>query len=225
MARQGYGGAACRQTSAWRGQSIRVSRVSVLWGYPGTEIVRWYSVEAESGPSRASGHSAKRFRPSGNEGTAFHDATDKHNPYGHATSHIVSEGQAVSPRYAPPSPAGSVPERYASPTHAPIEPNIHQDAVRHDNQPAPPPPIGVHPTHTVSATDALGYAMASQYWAGYWMGIAQAQTGTSSPGAVAITSTDPSTNDSSALGGIASPANVRTTRRDHARQVNGGLRR
>jgi hypothetical protein len=42
------------------------------------------------------------------------------------------------------------------------------------------PSFGVQSTGLVSAMDAMGYAMTAQYWAGYWMGVAQAKT-TSGP--------------------------------------------
>jgi hypothetical protein len=45
-------------------------------------------------------------------------------------------------------------------------------AVQH--YPPPPAPISVAPTTDVSSADALSYAMTSQYWAGYWMGVSQA---------------------------------------------------
>jgi hypothetical protein len=34
--------------------------------------------------------------------------------------------------------------------------------------------MSIAPTTAVSAADALSYAMNSQYWAGYWMGVSQA---------------------------------------------------
>lgn len=40
--------------------------------------------------------------------------------------------------------------------------------------PPPPAPISIAPITAVSAADALSYAMTSQYWAGYWMGVSQA---------------------------------------------------
>ncbi|XAO27143.1 hypothetical protein I312_105985 [Cryptococcus bacillisporus CA1280] len=41
-------------------------------------------------------------------------------------------------------------------------------------QPAPAAPAyGVYPAADISRDEALGHAMTAQYWAGYWMGIAQ----------------------------------------------------
>ena len=36
--------------------------------------------------------------------------------------------------------------------------------------------LAVQPTGQVSPNDALSYAMTAQYWAGYWMGVAQAKS-------------------------------------------------
>ncbi|WWC86463.1 uncharacterized protein L201_001340 [Kwoniella dendrophila CBS 6074] len=37
------------------------------------------------------------------------------------------------------------------------------------------PSLGIYPTNQINKEEALGYAMTAQYWAGYWMGVAQAQ--------------------------------------------------
>ncbi|OCF74047.1 hypothetical protein I204_05897 [Kwoniella mangroviensis CBS 8886] len=37
------------------------------------------------------------------------------------------------------------------------------------------PSLGVYPPGGINREEALGYAMTAQYWAGYWMGVAQSQ--------------------------------------------------
>ncbi|ODO05839.1 hypothetical protein I350_04900 [Cryptococcus amylolentus CBS 6273] len=45
--------------------------------------------------------------------------------------------------------------------------------------PQAPPAYGVQSADGVSREEALGHAMTAQYWAGYWMGVAQAKGGES----------------------------------------------
>lgn len=109
------------------------------------------------------------------------------NPYTSAS--IISDqegGTPASPQYTPPSPesaeTSSTDPTYAPPmprmgdrNHVPNEspiPAASGSAVQH--YPPPPAPMSVVPTTAVSAADALSYAMTSQYWAGYWMGVSQA---------------------------------------------------
>ena len=147
------------------------------------------------------------------------------NPYGSTTSTRGNQDRAVSPRYAPSSPARS--GGHASSTHAPIEPSIHHDEPIHTDvasQPMPPPPIGIRPLGSVSGADAMGYAMAAQYWAGYWMGVAQAQT--TAPAETHQAGSTARSHDSAPPLDIREPrANVQTTRVDHSRQMNVDLRR
>ncbi|WVR06087.1 hypothetical protein IAU60_003115 [Kwoniella sp. DSM 27419] len=47
------------------------------------------------------------------------------------------------------------------------------------------PGVGVQPAQHVSREEAIGYAMSAQYWAGYWMGVAQARAQAPQPTAPA----------------------------------------
>lgn len=109
------------------------------------------------------------------------------NPYTSAST-IDDQvgGTPASPQYSPPSPESAetssagrsgIPSspRLGDRNHganvSPI-PAASGSAIQH--YPPPPAPISIAPTTAVSAADALSYAMTSQYWAGYWMGVSQA---------------------------------------------------
>jgi hypothetical protein len=117
------------------------------------------------------------------------------NPHTSAAAVInQAEQTPASPQYSPPSPdsAGSsdadlsrIPfsahindeDRGEGPSVSmlrPSEPALKQ-------YPPPPAPISIAPTATVTAGDALSYAMTAQYWAGYWMGVSQALQHTGAP--------------------------------------------
>ena len=109
------------------------------------------------------------------------------NPYITTSTHDNQVGGTpASPQYSPPSPESaetsstsqsgisSMPrlgDRNHGVNASPI-PAASGSAVPH--YPPPPAPISIAPTTAVSAADALSYAMTSQYWAGYWMGVSQA---------------------------------------------------
>ena len=121
------------------------------------------------------------------------------NPYITTSTHDDQVGGTpASPQYSPPSPESgdasstgqsSVPPvtRLGEPNHSvnvPPIPAAPGSAIHH--YPPPPAPISVAPTTAVSAADALSYAMTSQYWAGYWMGVSQAVQQQESGGPAAI---------------------------------------
>ncbi|ORY23348.1 hypothetical protein BCR39DRAFT_590986 [Naematelia encephala] len=76
------------------------------------------------------------------------------------------------------------------------------------------PNYGVQPTGNVSADEAFSYAMTAQYWAGYWMGVAQTKskpTGTSTTRVAKFAEGE----------GSGGPTNVLRTRRQFWRETNG----
>jgi hypothetical protein len=107
------------------------------------------------------------------------------NPYTtNMTAPDQTAGTPTSPRYSPPSPE-SAESHDAGASHMSPRPPINGSPTEElspipattgsaTQYPQPPVPISVAPISAVSSADALSYAMTSQYWAGYWMGVSQA---------------------------------------------------
>lgn len=86
-------------------------------------------------------------------------------------------------------------------------------------QPPAPPSVGVSAVDGISEQDATAFAMSSQYWAGYWMGVAQSMRHRRDDGHV---------KDNVAPAPAAPPAaesRVVVTRRDFGKQPREVLRR
>ena len=109
------------------------------------------------------------------------------NPYSSTSvaSHQADSSPA-SPQYSPPSPnspgrshadrstSASLPILHEAESEDEVTAMADATASAVQQYPSPPAPMSIAPTTAVSATDALSYAMTSQYWAGYWMGVSQA---------------------------------------------------
>nr|XP_031858063.1 uncharacterized protein CI109_006505 [Kwoniella shandongensis]KAA5525135.1 hypothetical protein CI109_006505 [Kwoniella shandongensis] len=74
------------------------------------------------------------------------------------------------------------------------------------------PSLSVQPSSNVSRDDALGYAMTAQYWAGYWMGIAQAR---------GESSAQPTQSQSHSQAAAVEPTTTATTERDINESARG----
>ena len=73
-------------------------------------------------------------------------------------------------------------------SQAPAPPSNHPFGAASAPAPGPAPiaapSFGVQDTSSTSIPEALSYAMTAQYWAGYWMGVAQAKVPPVAPAAV-----------------------------------------
>ncbi|EIW72386.1 hypothetical protein TREMEDRAFT_70708 [Tremella mesenterica DSM 1558] len=104
------------------------------------------------------------------------------NPYAPApesniqpiTSNNIPRQRRSSPTYMPqsppPNPGLLVEDEEERDLYQ--EPQIRPD-VEWDHIPPQIPTYGVESTEGISVEDAMGYALAAQYWAGYWMGVAK----------------------------------------------------
>ncbi|WVQ77106.1 hypothetical protein IAR50_006789 [Cryptococcus sp. DSM 104548] len=107
-----------------------------------------------------------------------------------------SNARAESPSFQPPSPGGTEDEEMAKRAEEDAEDAewgyVEEDWEEEEGDweegdgegwenvaqaPQAPPAYGVQPAEGVSREEALGHAMTAQYWAGYWMGVAQAKGG------------------------------------------------
>jgi hypothetical protein len=116
--------------------------------------------------------------------------TSQINPYAGPLQNSKARREArrerpKSPHYVPPSPPSGTSHLDNGGSRTPesaldgaedstLLRDPHSTHTPAERLPAPPAPIAVHPTTALSAEDALSYAMTSQYWAGYWMGVSQA---------------------------------------------------
>ncbi|WRT64380.1 uncharacterized protein IL334_001312 [Kwoniella shivajii] len=128
----------------------------------------------------------------------------------------------------------------------PQPPQSQQNQNRDQNQSIPQngngydqlfPSLGVYPPGGIVREEALGYAMTAQYWAGYWMGVAQSQIQPPVPQSsekkkkrkrkvnsvvhAESTLVDPITNGEGAEDG----SNIKITKRYFNKPVIAGLRR
>ena len=145
------------------------------------------STPDEPGPSRPTSHTIQVERPSKRlrrskeshqqmDSDPVIDAMSTTNPYTLAVRQPARPDRGASPHYAPASP---------NPQSTALDPV--QDPLLYDNidraQAEPqsngrfpaPPNAGLCDVGGISEDDATSYAMASQYWAGYWMGVAQSK--------------------------------------------------
>ena len=121
--------------------------------------------------------------------------------------------------------------RGTSPHYQPASPNpreelLPRDPVDHgpervevETNPHVPANTGVCPIEGVSEEDATSFAMTSQYWAGYWTGVAQSMRHSRN-------SEHARENPNSTTQAASSPnPRVVLTRRDFGHTVREGLRR
>lgn len=144
----------------------------------------WYEPVAEepaSGPSRA-GTARKRVRRAQQDDAdgniSCGAAASSENPYTVAAAG-GHDDHIGSPTYAPESPTqietrsiagiGALDGTPRKETATDAHPSAHLPV----QSPPIPPAIGTRQPVGISAQDAISYAMTSQYWAGYWMGVAQ----------------------------------------------------
>jgi hypothetical protein len=125
--------------------------------------------------------------------------------------HAGPSSHRASPSYIPPSP----PSATNRPEH--IQPEQH--AMLRDPQPRTADmsgaQIGIQPAANVSRSEAISNAMMAQYWAGYWMGVAEAKIDTG----IESNKVEPGTRAT----GQGEPPNVFITRQNFGRA--NGLKR
>lgn len=147
---------------------------------------RWYTASSstrnEAGPSRTTPPVVELGRP--NKRIRHHEALHQYadpesdrvtipNPYATAISHPARPGRGSSPHYSPASPI--VREASLRPPEGSTDIDLDYPATRNPPavHPPAPPSVGLSAVEGISEHDATAYAMSSQYWAGYWMGVAQ----------------------------------------------------
>lgn len=195
LAGQGICCAAGRHTSSDRfghdtiWASIEIGSQAVE-GIHQLTVCRWYTASSlspnEAGPSRhsATDDASRPSKRSRHEGSVqAPPSSTGTNPYADAAAVPVAYSDAhardASPTYAPASPMAQGSSLRRQTLADDLDCNDSGES-NHNAQPLsahPPPPLrlGIHKVTGVSAQDAIAYAMTSQYWAGYWMGVAQAK--------------------------------------------------
>lgn len=148
------------------------------------------------------------------------DRTTSNNPYAAAVGYPARSDGGASPHYAPASPiapdASLVLPEHRIPLDLDSSATVDQPAVH----PPAPPSVGVSPVEDISEQQAMAYAMSSQYWAGYWMGVAQSMRHNRNDAPVQV-SRSPSVGP-----GPAAEPRVSVTRREFGHKSSkDGLRR
>jgi hypothetical protein len=171
---------------------------------------RWYSASAskaalnpaQAGPSQPA-TKKRRILSKREKAVAETAATNPYDPIAYNTSPRAHFTSPPSPSYVPPSPGagaedeeddngdeGWYDESYALSQNAPqYDPSGSSAAYAGPSGNSssnamgvyPAPSIGVQPATEVNTFEAMSYAMTAQYWAGYWMGVAQTKAAAPTP--------------------------------------------
>ena len=219
---------------------------------------------AQAGPSQPAAKK-RRILSKREKAVAETAATNPYDPITYNTSPRAHFTSPPSPSYVPPSPGaegqdeqdedgdeGWYDESYALSHNGPhmddpgpeaslAGPSVTAGSTLNAMGVYPAPSIAVQPTTEANTFEAMSYAMTAQYWAGYWMGVAQAKAAAPPPTqtpsrpvrppaaplnrhpAPARRIAQPEVEEGAAASGaeVARPSNVFVTRKQFGKNVNG----